>query len=82
MERSTVTQTSAITVWNDEVIKAIFHLPMDKGTVADVKRGLEFGQHVDLPSNLAFSSELLTKLFISEGQVRPFQHLRWAEWYF
>ena len=76
-----MTQTSAITVWKDEVIEAIFHLPMEKGTVAEVKRGLDFGQDVDLPSNLAFSSELLTKLFIYEGQVRPFQHLRWAEWY-
>ena len=74
--------TAAVTVWNDEVVKAIFHLVMDKGTVAEVKSGLEFGQKVDLPSSIAFSPQLLTKLFTSEGQVRPFQHLRWAEWCF
>ena len=63
--------------WNNEVIKTIFLLPMDSQMV---KKGLDFGQQVDLPSYLTFSPKLLTELFASEGQVRPFQHLRCA-WY-
>ena len=69
---------SANNVWHDEVIKAIVHLPMDRGMVAEVKNGLEFGQQVNLPSNLTFSLLLLTKLFASDGIVRPFQHLRYS----
>ena len=65
-------------VWHKEVIKAITHLPMDRGMVAEVKNGLEFGGLVNLPSNLAFSPMLLTKLFASDGTVRPFQHLRYS----
>ena len=63
-------------IWNEEVIKTIAHLAMDPETVAEVKRGLEFGQQVDLPSGLAFSPLLLANLFASEQCVRPFQHLR------
>ena len=55
---------------------------MDSQTVAEVKKGLDFGQQVDLPSNLTFSPKLLAELFAGEGlgQVRPFNHLRCA-WY-
>ena len=55
---------------------------MDSQTVAEVKKGLDFGQQVDLPSKLTFSPKLLAELFASEGlrQVRPFKHLRCA-WY-
>ena len=63
-------------VWCDEVIAAIAHLVMDSGMVAEVKKGLEFGQQVYLPSNIAFSPLLLAKLFASDGRVRPFVHLR------
>ena len=63
-------------VWHDEVVKTIAHLTMDPGMAAQVKKGLEFGQQVNLPSDLAFSSPLLANLFASEGRVRPFLHLR------
>lgn len=63
-------------VWNVEVIKAVAPLPMDSGMVAEVKEGLEFGQLVNLPSNIAFSSQLLSNLFVSDQCVRPFQQLR------
>ena len=75
-ECGTVIQKSALKVWNDEVIKAIAHLPMDEAIMAEVKKGLEIGQQVHLPSHLAFSPQLLANLFVSEGQVRPFQQLR------
>ena len=73
---------NAENTWNNEVIKTIVHLSMDSQTVAEVKKGLDFGQQVDLPSNLTFSPKLLTKLFASDGlrHVRPFKHLRCA-WY-
>lgn len=71
-----VIQKTALKVWNDEVIKAIAHLPMDEAIMAEVKKGLEIGQQVHLPPHLAFSPQLLAKLFASEGQVRPFQQLR------
>ena len=69
---------NADNVWHDEVIKPIVHLPMDRGMIAEVKNGLEFGQLVNLPFNLAFSLLLLTKLFASDEIVRPFQHLRYS----
>ena len=76
VEFGIVTQKTA-NVWHDEVIKAIAHLAMDPGMVAEVKKGLEFGQQVNLPSKLAFASPLLlANLFANEGRVRPFQHLR------
>ena len=65
-------------VWCAEVIKPIVHLPMDRGMIAEVKNGLDFGRLVNLPFNLAFSLLLLTKLFASDGIVRPFQHLRYS----
>ena len=64
--------------WNCEVIKAIAHLTMEPWMVKEVKEGLDFGQQVELPSNLTFSPLLLAKLFASEGYVRPFSHLRLA----
>ena len=67
---------NATKIWNDEVIKAIAHLAMDPEMVTEVKKGLEFGRQVNLPSDLAFSPLLLANLFASEGRVRPFQHLR------
>lgn len=63
-------------IWRKKVIKVIVQLPMDPGMVAEVKKGLEFGRQVDLPSNLAFPPLLLTNLFVGEGYMRPFQHLR------
>ena len=65
-------------LWNCEVIKAIAHLTMESWMVAEVKEGLDFGQQVELPSNLNFPPLLLAKLFASEGCVRPFSHLRLA----
>ena len=65
-------------LWNCEVIKTIAHLTMESWMVAEVKEGLDFGQQVELPSNLNFSPLLLAKLFASEGCVRPFSHLRLA----
>ena len=64
------------------MIKKIIHLSMDSQMVAEVKKGLDFGQQVELPSNLTFSPKLLTELFAGEGgcRVRPFNHLRCA-WY-
>ena len=49
---------------------------MDEAIMAEVKKGLEIGQKVDLPPHLAFSPQLLANLFASEEQVRPFQQLR------
>lgn len=63
-------------IWRSEVIKVIVRLPMDPGMVAEVKKGLEFGRQVDLPSNLSFSPLLLANLFVGEGYMRPFQQLR------
>ena len=63
-------------IWRSEVIKVIVQLPMDPGMVAEVKKGLEFGRQVDLPSNLSFSPLLLANLFVGEGYMRPFQQLR------
>ena len=65
-------------LWNCEVIEAIAHLTMESWMVAEVKKGLHFGQQVELPSNLTFSPLLLAKLFASDGYVRPFSHLRLA----
>lgn len=70
------TVKTELKVWNDKVIKAIAHLPMDEAIMAEVKKGLEIGQKVDLPPHLAFSPQLLANLFASEEQVRPFQQLR------
>ena len=72
---------NAENLWNCEVIKAIAHLTMESWMVAEVKEGLDFGQQVDLPSNLTFSPPFLAKLFVSEGYARPFSHLRLG-WYF
>ena len=69
---------NAENLWNCEVVKAIAHLTMESWMVAEVKEGLDFGQQVDLPSNLTFSPLLLAILFASEGYVRPFSHLRLA----
>ena len=76
VQRGTVIQNTEET-WNDEVVKAIAHLQMDPWMVAEVKEGLDFGQKVDLPPHLTFSTLLLTSLFVNEGRVRPFQHLRY-----
>ena len=75
MECGTVTRNTA-NVWHSEVIKAIVHLAMDPGMVAEVKEGLEFGHQVHLPSSIAFSPPLLADLFASESNVRPLQHFR------
>ena len=65
-------------IWEDEVIKNSSHLVMNEGgmVVMEIKKGLRFGQLVQLPSSLMFSPLLLANLFVSEGCVRPFQHLR------
>lgn len=76
-ERGTENTENAGNLWNCE-IKAIAHLTMESWMVAEVKEGLDFGQQVDLPSNLTFSPLLLVKLFASDGYVRPFSHLRLA----
>ena len=69
------------TIWQDMLIKYSPNLVMDPQTVAEVKEGLEFGQRVELPSNLTFSTLHLVKLFANEGHVRPFSHLRWETCY-
>ena len=66
----------AANVWHDQVIKVTANLAMDHEMVEEIKKGLEFGQLVNLPSNLTFSSLLLANLFATDGHVRPFQHLR------
>ena len=58
------------------LIKFSPNLVMDPVTVTELKEGLEFGQLVQLPQGLAFSTLHLAHLFASEGHVRPFQHLR------
>lgn len=75
MEQGSKTH-SARKIWHDEVISAIAHLSLDPGMVAKIKKGLEFGQQVQLPSEVAFTPELLATLFASEESVRPFQQLR------
>ena len=64
-------------IWQDMLVKYSPNLVMDPQTVAEVKEGLEFGQWMQLPSDLTFSTPHLAKLFASEGHVRPFSHLRW-----
>ena len=51
---------------------------MDDETLFDVKKGLEFGQLIHLPSNLTFSSEFMIHLLVTDGHVRPFQHVRYV----
>ena len=63
-------------IWHKEVIKIVAHLPIDRKTVAEVKKGLDFGQQLNLPSNQALSPLLLANLFASEGCLRLFQDLR------
>ena len=63
-------------MWRDHVIKYHGQLTMGPETVKEVKEGLEFGRLVQLPSDLTFSSLFLADLFVSDGQVRPFQHLQ------
>ena len=67
-----MTENTANT-WHKEVIKVIAHLPIDRRIVAEVKKGLDFGQQVNLPSNHPL---LLANLFASEGCLRLFQDLR------
>ena len=63
-------------IWHKEVIKVVAHLAVDRRIVAEVKKGLDFGQQVNLPSNQALSPLLLANLFASEGCLRLFQDLR------
>ena len=52
-------------------------LTMGPETVEEVKKGLQFGHLIQLPSNLTFSSMHMVDLLVSEGCVRPFLHIRY-----
>ena len=44
--------------------------------ISQLKEGLEFGQLVHLPPDLCFCAQHMGDLLVSEGFVRPFQHIK------
>ena len=70
-----ITAHNAKKIWHNELIRAIAHLALDLKMIEMVKKGLEFGQQVQLSSEVTFTPEIVATLFASEGRVRPFQQL-------
>ena len=54
----------------------VSHITVTQQIIKEVKKGIDTGRYLKLPSDLTFSSEHMADLLVSERFVRPFQEIQ------
>ena len=75
-KRSSAVTRTTTAIWQDYLLKYSSRVVLDMTTIIEVKRGLEFGRLLKMPTDLTFNYPRMAE-FIVAGK-RPLSHVEWV----